>query len=88
MQVWSLTKPDWECKISQGAAGAAFCSWSPDARHIIVVSDFGIKLSVWSIADRTATHLNGPKNPLQGLAFSPDGTIMAMAEVLAASPHA
>ena len=82
LQVWSLSKPEWECKINQGVAGAAFACWSPDARHVIVASDFGIKLSVWSLADRTVRHLPGPKHPVHCLALSPDGgQILAMIEV-------
>ncbi|KAL6311450.1 hypothetical protein AAG906_005370 [Vitis piasezkii] len=35
IQAWSLTQPEWTCKIDEGPAGIAYARWSPDSRHIL-----------------------------------------------------
>ncbi|KAK9795231.1 hypothetical protein WJX73_008078 [Symbiochloris irregularis] len=81
LQVWSLAQPEWECKINQGVAGAAAALWSPDGRSVLVASDFGIKLSVWSLAERKCmANLPGPKHSVNCMALSPDGQILAIVE--------
>ncbi|KAK9816843.1 hypothetical protein WJX72_005821 [[Myrmecia] bisecta] len=80
VQVWSVSDPDWTCKISEGDAGVAHARWSPDGLHVLVVADFQIRVTVWSLVHRTAIYVKGPKWPQAGLAFSPDGALMALAE--------
>lgn len=36
---------------------------------------------MWAIADRTVTHLHGPKHPTHGMGVSPNGSWLAVAEV-------
>ena len=31
IQAWSLTQPEWTCKIDEGSAGIAYSRWSPTA---------------------------------------------------------
>lgn len=42
LQVWSLEKPDWTCKIDEGLAGLVAVQWSPDGRHILSTADFQV----------------------------------------------
>ena len=57
--------------------------WAPDGQHILVVSDFQIRISVWSLVTKLCVHLPGPKLPASSLAFSADGCMLALAEVRA-----
>lgn len=44
------------------------------------VADFNIRLTVWSLVNKSSTYLKAPKFPSKGLTFSPDGGFMALAE--------
>lgn len=55
--------------------------WSPDGQNIILVADFQIRLTIWSLVNRSCLHINGPKFADRGLGFSPDGSVMALLEV-------
>ena len=41
----------WHCKIDEGLAGLASCRWAPGGRHIVTVSDFKLRLTLWSLVD-------------------------------------
>eukprot|EP01116_Phalansterium_solitarium_P013688 TRINITY_DN31089_c0_g1_i1.p1 TRINITY_DN31089_c0_g1~~TRINITY_DN31089_c0_g1_i1.p1 ORF type:complete len:435 (+),score=-30.91 TRINITY_DN31089_c0_g1_i1:109-1413(+) len=79
-QIWSLTEPGWTCKIDEGIAGLSHARWGPSGRHILTVSDFQVRLTVWSLLDRATFYIKNPKFSSQGLSFSPDGKMMALAE--------
>ena len=81
VQVWSVQEPDWTCKIDEGPAGVQHARWSPDGQHILVTADFQIRITIWSLVDRSCTYIKGPKHGTKGLAFSPDGQHLALAEV-------
>jgi len=51
--VKSMSDPNWDCKIDEGMAGLAFTRWGPSARHILTVSDFKLRLTIWSLSDKT-----------------------------------
>ena len=82
LQLWSVSQPDWSCKIDEGAAGISHVRWSPNGQHIIVTADFQIRMTIWSLTERTCIHVKGPKYPCKGLGFSPEGDMMAVAEVI------
>ncbi|KAG8505461.1 WD repeat-containing protein WRAP73 [Galemys pyrenaicus] len=42
VQVWSLERPEWHCKIDEGSAGLVASCWSPDGRHILNTTDFHV----------------------------------------------
>jgi hypothetical protein len=80
-----LEDPDWKCKIDEGLSGVANCLWAPTSRHVITISEFNVRLTVWSLVDKSVQYIQGPKhsgvNPLQrGLVFSPNRKIMALLE--------
>ena len=81
VDVWSVERPDWTCRITEGAAGMASARWGPDGRHVLTVAAFQLHLTVWSLLDGSATKLEGPKHagPEQGICFSPDTDLMAVA---------
>ncbi|KAJ7004390.1 hypothetical protein NC653_009305 [Populus alba x Populus x berolinensis] len=65
IQAWSLTQPEWTCKIDEGPAGIAYARWSPDSRHILTTSDFQLRLT-------------GPKHGSKGVSFTKDGKFAAI----------
>jgi hypothetical protein len=55
--------------------------WTPDCKSVLVVADFQIRISAYSLLDDTVTAIRGPKFADKALAFSPDGETLAYAEV-------
>ena len=55
--------------------------FSPDGQSVLAVADFQIRISILSLKDNTVKVIPGPKYADRGLAFSPDGKLLAMAEV-------
>jgi WD40 repeat protein len=89
VQVWSIEKPDWTCRITEGLAGLVAARWAPDSRSVLTTADFQIHLTAWNLTDGSAVAIKNPKNagPVRtanrnrknGLDFSPDGQFMALA---------
>jgi hypothetical protein len=48
---------------------------------VLLVADFNVRLTVWSLVERKATYLPGPKHAAKGLSFSPRGDQLAVLEV-------
>lgn len=78
IQVWSLTQPEWTCKIDEGQAGIAYARWSPDSRHILTTSDFQLRLTVWSLVHTACVHVQWPKHASKGVSFTQDGKFAAI----------
>ena len=68
-QVWSVSDTSWSCKIDEGVAGLSYARWTPDSRHVITVSDFCVRLTVWSLINRSRTFIKFPKLASQGCSF-------------------
>mmetsp|Transcript_6052 Transcript_6052/g.10416 ORF Transcript_6052/g.10416 Transcript_6052/m.10416 type:complete len:429 (-) Transcript_6052:100-1386(-) len=79
VQVKSVENADWYCKITDPAAKIVSARWAPDGRHIITAADFQIRLSAWSLVNKSCTHIKFPKYPNQGISFTRDGRWMALA---------
>lgn len=58
----------------------ANCLWAPTSRHVITISDFNVRLTVWSMVDKSVQYIQCPKHSCSGLAFSPNRKIMALLE--------
>ncbi|CAN6478015.1 unnamed protein product [Victoria cruziana] len=78
VQAWSLTQPEWTCKIDEGSAGIAYARWSPDSRHILTTSDFQLRLTVWSLVNTACVHVQWPKHASKGVSFTQDGKFSAI----------
>lgn len=78
IQAWSLTQPDWTCKIDEGPAGIAYARWSPDSRHILTTSEFQLRLTVWSLLNTACIHVQWPKHGSKGVSFTKDGKFAAV----------
>lgn len=79
VQAWSVSQPEWTCKIDEGLAGISHARWSPDSRHIITTSDFQLRLTVWSLVNTACVHVQWPKHASKGVSFTKDGKFVAIA---------
>ncbi|CAM9930166.1 unnamed protein product [Pylaiella littoralis] len=79
VEVMSVARPDWQCRIREGMAGMVKALWAPDARHVVTFSDFNLHMSVWSLSTRQMHTVRQPKAAPGCIAFSPDTLIMAVA---------
>ena len=77
VQVFCIADPEWKCRINEGIAGMINCRWCPDSRHILIESDYGIQLAVWSLIDGTSAIISYPK-PNNIISFSDDGCYCAI----------
>ncbi|XP_060787460.1 WD repeat-containing protein WRAP73 isoform X3 [Neoarius graeffei] len=80
VQVWSLEQPDWRCKIDEGSIGLVSSRWSPDGRHILNTTEFHLRITVWSLCNKSVSYIKYPKACQKGMDFSADGHYMALAE--------
>ncbi|KAG2443903.1 hypothetical protein HXX76_002243 [Chlamydomonas incerta] len=81
IQIWSVENSEWTCKIDEGPAGVQCVRWSPDGAAVLVVAEFGLRVTVWDLVDKRCTYLRGPKHgDGRGLAFSADGRWLALLE--------
>ncbi len=55
--------------------------WAPDGTSLLLSAQFNIRTTVWSLRDRRCHYLPGAKSASSGIAFSPDGLLMAQLEV-------
>lgn len=78
IQAWSITQPEWTCKIDDGPAGIAYARWSPDSRHILTTSDFHLRLTVWSLLSTACVHMQWPKHASKCVSFTRDGKFAAI----------
>lgn len=86
VQVWSVEDPEWTCKIDEGPAGIKHVMWTSDGLSLVLVADFCVRMTVWSLVDRECTYLPGPKFAGKGMAFSPQGDLFAVLEVRVRQP--
>ncbi|KAF8071311.1 WRAP73 [Scenedesmus sp. PABB004] len=80
VQVWAPDDPEWAAKIDEGPAGVRSARWTPDGLSLLLVADFCVRMTAWSLADRSCAHLGGPKHASRGVAFSPRGDQLAVLE--------
>ena len=79
---FSVSDSAWTCTISEGVAGVVAARWSPSGAHVLVTTDFGVRLGVWSLVEQACLSLPGPKQQASAsLEFSPDGTQLAVLQV-------
>ncbi|PKA61140.1 hypothetical protein AXF42_Ash006036 [Apostasia shenzhenica] len=78
VQAWSLSQPEWTCKIDEGPAGISYARWSPDSRHILTTSEFQLRLTVWSLLNTACVHVQWPKHTSKGVSFTKDGKFAAI----------
>ena len=75
-----MNQPEWTCKIDEGSAGLTACCWSPDSRHLLTTADFQLRITLWSLVNKSVSYIKYPKLVQGGLDFTADGCHMALAE--------
>ncbi|ELU06120.1 hypothetical protein CAPTEDRAFT_5701 [Capitella teleta] len=80
VQIWSLEQPEWTCKVDEGSAGLIDARWSPDSRHVLTTADFHLRVTVWSLLDKSVSYIKYPKACQKGMDFSREGKYLALAE--------
>jgi WD40 repeat protein len=79
-QVWSVEHPEWYCNVDEGPIGLSYVRFSPGGRHVLATADFQLRVTVWSLLDRSVCYMRFPKFSKEGLDFTADGGRMALAE--------
>ena len=65
VQVFSLTDPEWSCRIDTGLSGLSEARFHPtSSRHILVYADFGLRMDIWNIETQTCQHVKYVKNAI------------------------
>jgi WD40 repeat protein len=80
VQMFSLERPTWVCRIDEGPVGLTYARWAPDSRHVLTSSDFSLRLTIWSLVDRSSAYIRQPKFAAKGCEFSHDGRFLAVVE--------
>eukprot|EP00602_Paraphysomonas_sp_CaronLab_P009291 CAMPEP_0185036806 /NCGR_PEP_ID=MMETSP1103-20130426/30287_1 /TAXON_ID=36769 /ORGANISM="Paraphysomonas bandaiensis, Strain Caron Lab Isolate" /LENGTH=457 /DNA_ID=CAMNT_0027574487 /DNA_START=297 /DNA_END=1671 /DNA_ORIENTATION=- len=73
--------------FNESVAGIVSATWAPDSRHIIVESDFGIQLAVWSLIENVSYIINSPKPGSGNYSFSDCGRYFAVGHRLECKDH-
>ena len=59
----------------------ASCAWGPTTSQIITVSDMNVRMTVWSLNDKSVQFIRNPKyDTNKGMVFSGNGRLMALIE--------
>ncbi|XP_011695854.1 PREDICTED: WD repeat-containing protein WRAP73-like isoform X3 [Wasmannia auropunctata] len=79
IQIYSIRYPQWKCKLTEGSAGLQDVTWAPDSKHILVVADFHIQISVWNLEEQSVSYIQNVKSSsFDQLRFSPNGKRLAV----------
>ncbi|EMD35848.1 hypothetical protein CERSUDRAFT_124462 [Gelatoporia subvermispora B] len=78
--VFKLRDEEWRARVEAGAEGLARAEWAPDGRSIVCFSEWGLRVTIWSLVTGSATHIQFPIHPDRGYAFRPDGRYFVLGE--------
>ena len=56
------------------------CQWGPDSRSILTTADFLLRITLWSLVDKSISYIKHPKLVQGGIGFSRNRQFMALAE--------
>ncbi|GJJ08763.1 hypothetical protein Clacol_002982 [Clathrus columnatus] len=80
VHVLKMRDDTWHAKIEAGAEGLAKAEWAPDGRHVLCFSDWGLRVTIWSLVTGAATYIQFPKFTDRGYCFRKDGHYLVLAE--------
>ncbi|KAJ6519701.1 WD repeat-containing protein 8 [Mycena sanguinolenta] len=80
VHVYNIQDPSRIARIESGAEGLSKAEWAPDGRTILCFSQWGLRVTVWSLVTGTATYIQFPLHPDTGYAFRADGRYFVLAE--------
>lgn len=89
--MWCVSRPEWTCRVDEGAAGLAHVRWAPCSRHVLTISELGVRATVWSLGDRARCAIGAPKHwDGRGVSFGGERAVpadSADAAAVAATPN-
>ena len=71
VEVRSVYEEEWAAKIEDPVIGILNARWSPDSRCVLISSDYQLKLSIYSLVDKTVQYIKYHKYPDKGIKFTP-----------------
>ncbi|KAK9764866.1 hypothetical protein K7432_007291 [Basidiobolus ranarum] len=80
VDVFDIDDRDWHGQISEGDAGLTSARWAFDSRHIVTVSEFQMRMTIWSLTGEEHMSIQYPKYSDKGMAFQSDGRYVAIVE--------
>ncbi|KAG6851214.1 hypothetical protein H0H93_015224 [Arthromyces matolae] len=80
VHIRKLQDEDWTGRIDCGAEGLVKAEWAPDGRTILCFSDWGLRVTIWSLVTGSATYIQFPVHTDRGYAFRADGRYFILAE--------
>lgn len=69
VNVLKLRDEEWSGRIESGAEGLVKAEWAPDGRTILCFSEWGLRVTVWSLVTGSATYIQFPIHPDRGVHF-------------------
>ena len=79
VEVKQLLKPEWMCQLNEAIVGITYAYFAPDSRSVITICNNNLKMSIWSLVNKTISYIPMPKFAKKGVAFTPNGHFMALA---------
>ncbi|KAF8213169.1 WD repeat-containing protein 8 [Mycena galopus ATCC 62051] len=80
VHVYKVQDESWSARIEAGTEGLGKAEWAPDGRTILCFSQWGLRVTVWSLVTATATYIQFPLHPDAGYTFRSDGRYFVLAE--------
>ncbi|KAI9059400.1 YVTN repeat-like/Quino protein amine dehydrogenase [Trametes sanguinea] len=80
VSVFKLRDEAWSARIEAGSEGLVRAEWAPDGRTILCFSEWGLRVTMWSLVTGAATHVQYPIHPDRGYAFRQDARYFVLAE--------
>ncbi|KAF9270125.1 YVTN repeat-like/Quino protein amine dehydrogenase [Marasmius fiardii PR-910] len=80
VSVFQLRNEEWSARIFAGAEGLIKVEWAPDGRTLLCFSEWGLRITVWSLVTGTSTYIQFPIHPDKGYTFRSDGRYFVLAE--------
>ncbi|PBK77430.1 YVTN repeat-like/Quino protein amine dehydrogenase [Armillaria solidipes] len=80
VHVYKLHDEKWHARVDAGAEGLAKAEWAPDGRSILCFSEWGLRVTIWSLITGSATYIQFPLHLDKGYAFRSDGRYFVLAE--------
>ncbi|RDX44321.1 WD repeat-containing protein 8 [Lentinus brumalis] len=78
--VFKLRDETWNARIEAGSEGLVKAEWAPDGRAILCFSEWGLRVTIWSLVTGAATYVQYPIHPDRGYAFRQDSRYFVLAE--------
>ncbi|KAI3615147.1 wd repeat-containing protein 8 [Moniliophthora roreri] len=80
VHVFKLRDEEWSARIDAGAEGLVKAEWAPDGRTILCFSEWGLRVTIWSLVTGSSTYIQYPIHPDKGYTFRADGRYFVLAE--------